>query len=84
MNELTQTFNFGLNGVRTATSETGDVYFCLPDVANILELGNANASRFQLDAKGVHKMCTPSNGGVHKMCTPTNGGRHIWLMLFAV
>ena len=34
-------------------------YYITLDMANVLELGNANASRFQLDEKGVHKMYTP-------------------------
>ena len=56
MNELIQTFNFGINEVRTAIKDNGDVYFCLPDVATILEISNANPSRFSLDEAGVHKM----------------------------
>ena len=62
-----QTFNFHSNEVRTATNQNGDIYFCLADVANVLELGNANASRFQLDEKGVHKMYTPTNGGTQEL-----------------
>ena len=56
MNELIQTFNFGVSQVRTAIKDNGDVYFCLPDVATILEISNANPSRFSLDEAGVHKM----------------------------
>ena len=56
MNELIQTFNFGVNEVRTAIKDNGDVYFCLPDVATILEISNANPGRFSLDEAGVHKM----------------------------
>ena len=67
MNELIQTFNFGINEVRTAIKDNGDVYFCLPDVATILEISNANPSRFSLDEKGVHKMYTPTNGGVQQL-----------------
>ena len=67
MNELIQTFNFGVNEVRTAIRNDGDVYFCLPDVATILEISNANPSRFSLDEKGVHKMYTPTNGGVQQL-----------------
>ena len=67
MNELIQTFNFGVNEVRTAIKDNGDVYFCLPDVATILEISNANPSRFSLDEKGVHKMYTPTNGGVQQL-----------------
>ena len=67
MNELIQTFNFNNNEVRTAIRNDGDVYFCLPDVATILEISNANPSRFSLDEKGVHKMYTPTNGGVQQL-----------------
>ena len=56
MNELIQTFNFGVNEVRTAIKDNGDVYFCLTDVADVLEISNANPSRFSLDEAGVHKM----------------------------
>ena len=56
MNELIQTFNFGVSQVRTAIKDNGDVYFCLTDVATILEISNANPSRFSLDEAGVHKM----------------------------
>ena len=64
MNELIQTFNFGVNEVRTAIKDNGDVYFCLTDV---LEISNANPSRFSLDEKGVHKMYTPTKGGVQQL-----------------
>ena len=60
MNELIQTFNFGIK-------DNGDVYFCLTDVATILDISNANASRFSLDENGVHKMYTPTKAGLHKM-----------------
>ena len=56
MNEIIQTFNFGINEVRTAIKDNGDVYFCLTDVADVLEISNANPSRFSLDEAGVHKM----------------------------
>ena len=51
-----QTFNFHSKEVRTATDLNGDVYFCLTDVADVLEISNANPSRFNLDEAGVHKM----------------------------
>ena len=31
------------------------------------DTGNANAGRFQLDEKGVHKMYTPTNGGTQEL-----------------
>ena len=67
MNELIQTFNFGANEVRTAIKDNGDVYFCLTDVTDVLEISNANQSRFSLDEKGVHKMYTPTNGGMQHL-----------------
>lgn len=50
-------FNFeSTKQVRTAIHDGGDVWFCLPDVANILAISNANPSRFNLSEAGVHKM----------------------------
>ena len=67
MNDLIQTFNFGINEVRTAIKDSGDVYFCLTDVADVLEISNANQSRFSLDEKGIQKMYTPTNGGIQQI-----------------
>ena len=44
----------GVEKIPTPTN--GGVYFCLPDVATILEISNTNPSRFSLDEAGVHKM----------------------------
>lgn len=50
-------FNFeSTKQVRTAIHDGGDVWFCLPDVANILAISNANPGRFNLSEAGVHKM----------------------------
>lgn len=50
-------FNFeSTKQVRTAIRDGGDIWFCLPDVANILAISNANPSRFNLSEAGVHKM----------------------------
>ncbi|AKI27585.1 hypothetical protein [Moraxella phage Mcat14] len=50
-------FNFeSTKQVRTAIRNGGDIWFCLPDVANILAISNANPSRFNLSEAGVHKM----------------------------
>ena len=87
MNELIQTFNFGVNEVRTAIKDNGDVYFCLTDVATILEISRSSdllqvqkdfvknetpKNRGTLDPKGVEKLATPTNGGVPKMYTEPN------------
>ena len=78
MNELIQTFNFGVNEVRTAIRN---------DVATILEISRSSdlsevqkdfvknetpKNRGTLDPKGVHKMYTPTKGGIHKMYTEPN------------
>ncbi|WP_080948295.1 BRO family protein [Moraxella bovoculi] len=49
-------FNFEKQTVRTASNEQGEPLFCLRDVANILNISNAQQSRFNLDEAGVHKM----------------------------
>ncbi len=49
-------FNFENNQVRTAIKDDDEPLFCLTDVATILEISNANPSRFNLDETGVHKM----------------------------
>ena len=67
MNELIQTFNFGVNEVRTALKDNGDVYFCLVDVLPVLGLENRAISKFNLDDKGVEKLATPTNGGVQQI-----------------
>ena len=87
MNELIQTFNFGVNEVRTAIRNDGDVYFCLPDVADVLEISRSSdllqvqkgfvknetpKNRGTLDPKGVEKIPTPTNDGVPKMYTEPN------------
>ena len=71
MTELIQTFNFGVNEVRTAIKENGDVYFCLVDVLPVLGLENRAISKFNLDDKGVEKLATPTNGGIQHL-TYTN------------
>ena len=60
----------------------GDIYFCLVDVANTLEISRSSdllqiqkgfvknespKNRGTLDPKGVHKMYTPTNGGVQQL-----------------
>ena len=79
MNELIQTFNFGVNEVRTAIKDNGDVYFCLTDVLEISRSSDllqvqkdfvkneTPKNRGTLDPKGVHKMYTPTKGGVQQL-----------------
>ena len=67
MNELIQTFNFGVNEVRTAIKDDGDVYFCLKDIATVLGIQDTQTKNFNLDEKGVEKMYTPTKGGVQQL-----------------
>lgn len=82
MNELIQTFTFGVNEVRTAIKNNGDVYFCLSDVADVLEISRSSdllqvqkdfgknetpENRGTLDPKGVEKIPTPTNGGIQHL-----------------
>ena len=67
MNELIQTFNFGINEVRTAIKGNGDVYFCLKDIATVLGIQDTQTKNFNLDEKGVEKIPTPTNGGVQEL-----------------
>lgn len=67
MNELIQTFNFGINEVRTVIKDNGDVYFCLTDVATVLGIQDTQTKNFNLDEKGVEKIPTPTNGGIQHL-----------------
>lgn len=61
MNQAITIFNFQKNQVRTATHDNGDIYFCLSDVATVLNIQNAR--QLELDEKGVCKIYTPTKGG---------------------
>lgn len=72
-------FNFeSTKQVRTAIHNGGDIWFCLPDVANVLEI--SRSSDLLQVQKGFVKNETPKNRGtldpkgVVKLSTPTNGG----------
>ncbi|MDI4500799.1 phage repressor protein [Moraxella nonliquefaciens] len=43
--------------------KNGEPLFCLTDIASILDLGNANPSRFNLSKDGVHKMYSVDSKG---------------------
>lgn len=56
-------FNFENHQVRTAIKDGNDPYFCLADVAEILDIQNNRQSRFNLDEKGVEKVAIQTKGG---------------------
>ena len=71
MNELIQTFNFGVNEVRTAIKDNGDVYFCLTDVADVLEI--SRSSDLLQVQKDFVKNEIPKNRGT---LDPKGGGKN--------
>ena len=54
-------FNFHQTQVRIQ-SLNNEPLFCLTDVINILQIKNANASRFNMSEAGIHKMYIRSGG----------------------
>lgn len=56
-------FNFNEHGVRVALDASGQPLFCLADVCNALGMQRANPSRFNLNPKGTHSLCTPTISG---------------------
>lgn len=58
-----QTFQFQLNQSVRVEIKDGEPYFCLSDVAEILEIKNPNQTRFSLKEAGVHKMYTSHESG---------------------
>lgn len=56
-------FNFNEHGVRVAIDANGLPLFCLADVCNALGMQRANPSRFNLNPKGTHSLCTPTTSG---------------------
>ena len=56
-------FNFNEHGVRVALDANGQPLFCLADVCNALGMQRANPSRFNLNPKGTHSLCTPTTSG---------------------
>lgn len=57
------TFNFNHHGVRVAFDSNNEPLFCLTDVCKALGMQRPNPSRFNLNPKGTHSLCTPTNGG---------------------
>lgn len=55
-------FNFENHPVRVELKD-GEPLFCLTDIATILDINNANPSRFNLSDDGVHKMYSVDSKG---------------------
>ncbi|UZA09717.1 hypothetical protein LP108_04710 [Moraxella bovis] len=82
MNNQIINFTFEAQTVRTATNPQGEIYFCLPDVANVLEISRSSdllqvqkdfvknetpKKRGMLDPKGVARLSTPTKGGTQQI-----------------
>ena len=67
MNEKNElVFNFKKNEVRTITNNN-EVWFCLKDVCDILELSHPSKVKERLNQKGVNSIPTLTNGGMQNM-----------------
>ncbi|MFK4051217.1 Bro-N domain-containing protein [Acinetobacter venetianus] len=62
MNTVTH-FDFKSSSVRIVLDGKGEPLFCLADVCKALVMQRANPSRFSLNPKGVHSLCTPTTSG---------------------
>lgn len=66
MNPVTY-FDFKSNAVRIAFDCNNEPLFCFTDVCKALGIQRPNPSRFNLNPKGTHKMCIPTNGGMQNL-----------------
>lgn len=66
MNTSVQIFNFNQSNVRVQTVNH-EPFFCLKDVAEILEIKDTKAKNFRLSEKGVEIFPLLTNGGVQQM-----------------
>ena len=66
MNTSVQIFNFNQNNVRVQIIND-EPFFCLKDVAEILEIKDTKAKNFRLSEKGVEIFPLLTNGGVQQM-----------------
>lgn len=62
MNAVTN-FDFKSSSVRIVLDDNGEPLFCLADVCKALDMQRANPSRFNLNPKGAHSLCTPTTSG---------------------
>lgn len=60
-------FEFESSDVRTLIKSEDDVWFCLKDVCDILELGNVSQVRTRLKPEGVITNDTLTDGGIQSM-----------------
>ncbi len=57
------TVMFKESSIRIAYDANNEPLFCLADVCKALDMQRANPSRFNLNPKGTHNLCTPTISG---------------------
>ncbi|MEF9993659.1 MAG: BRO family protein [Acinetobacter sp.] len=55
--------DFKGHSVRIALDQNNEPLFCLADVCKSLDMQRANPSRFNLNPRGTHSLCTPTTSG---------------------
>lgn len=67
--------NFDVREIRIIPND-GQPLFCLADVCEVLEIRNANPSRFNLVADGVYILPSATNGGTQQLNFITEENLH--------
>lgn len=65
MKKELQTFNFNQYTVRTDVKDE-QVWFCLKDVCDILDIKDRRQVRVRLNQRGMYQIPTPTSGGLQK------------------
>ena len=66
-----------LGQVRVQVDENGNPWFCLNDVADILQLSNSRMINERLNPKGVSLIYTPTNGGGQNLTSIDEGNLYM-------
>ena len=69
-------FIFDGYDIRIALNDQGEPLFCLADVCGVLEIRNANPSRFNLITDGVYILPSITNGGMQDLNFITEENLH--------
>ncbi|ALD03190.1 hypothetical protein IQR32_06065 [Acinetobacter albensis] len=69
-------FIFDGHDIRIALNDEGEPIFCLADVCSVLEIRNANPSRFNLVVDGVYVLLSATNGGTQELNFITEENLH--------
>lgn len=69
-------FIFDGYDIRIALNDQGEPLFCLADICDVLEIRNANPSRFNLITDGVYILPSITNGGMQDLNFITEENLH--------